>query len=192
MRMEIGEEEGRELLGAAREAIEYHFEFGEAPSSLKGVDLDKYSEPRGVFVTLKRNGQLRGCIGFPLPVFPLGIAVAKSACAAAFEDYRFPSLTRGELDEVEIELSILSVPGKVEVASPEEYLQKIKVGRDGLIIRCMGQTGLLLPQVPVELGWGVREYLEGLCNKAGLQKDAWKEAGAEIEAFTARIFSEGK
>ncbi len=190
--MEIGEEEGRELIRAAREAIECHFEYGQAPSALKGVDLDRYSEPRGVFVTLKRNGQLRGCIGFPLPMFPLGIAVVKSACAAAFEDYRFPALLREELDEVEIELSILGVPEKIGVSSPEEYLKKIEVGRDGLIIRYMGQTGLLLPQVPVELGWGVREYLEGLCGKAGLQKDAWKEAGVEIEAFTARIFREGK
>jgi AmmeMemoRadiSam system protein A len=190
--MEIGEEEGGELLRAAREAIEHYFEYGEVPSVLKGVDIDRYSEPRGVFVTLKRNGQLRGCIGFPLPMFPLGIAVAKSACAAAFEDYRFPSLVREELDEVEIELSVLGLPESIEVSSPEEYLQKIKVGRDGLIIRCMGQTGLLLPQVPVELGWGVQEYLEGLCTKAGLQKDAWKEAGAEIEAFTAKIFREGK
>lgn len=193
MRMEIGEEEeGRELLKAAREAIEHYFEYGEAPSALKGVDLDKYSEPRGVFVTLKRNGQLRGCIGFPLPVFPLGVALVKSAVAAAFEDYRFPSLVREELDEVDIELSILSVPEKIRVSSPGEYLEKIKVGRDGLIIRYMGQTGLLLPQVPVEQGWGVQEYLEGLCGKAGLQKDAWKEAGVEIEAFTARIFGEGK
>jgi AmmeMemoRadiSam system protein A len=192
MRMQIGDAEGKELLKAAREAIEYYFEYKETPSVLKGVDLDKYQEPRGVFVTLKRNGQLRGCIGFPLPVFPLGIAVAKSAVAAAFEDYRFPSLSREEMDELEIELSILSVPVKLNVSSPEEYLKKIKVGCDGLIIRHLGQTGLLLPQVPLEQGWGVEEYLEGLCGKAGLHEECWKEEGAEIKAFSARIFREGK
>lgn len=190
--MVIGEEEGEELLKAAREAIGYYFEYGEAPSVLKGVDLDKYSEARGVFVTLKRNGQLRGCIGFPLPTFPLGIAVVKSAISAAFEDFRFPPLRREEMDELEIEISVLSVPEKIDVSKPGEYLEKIKVGRDGLIIEYMGHTGLLLPQVPGEQGWGVEEYLEGICMKAGLPAGSWKEEGVVLKAFTAKIFGEGK
>jgi hypothetical protein len=190
--MEIGEEEGRELLKAAREAIGHYFEYGEAPSVLKSVDLDKYDEPRGVFVTLKRNGQLRGCIGFPLPTAPLGTAVVKSAISAAFEDFRFPPLQREELEELEIEVSVLTVPKKVEVAKPEQYLEKILVGRDGLIIEYMGHVGLLLPQVPEEQGWGVKEYLEGLCMKAGLPKNSWKEQGAVIKAFRAQIYGEGK
>jgi uncharacterized protein (TIGR00296 family) len=190
--MDIKEEEGRELLRAAREAIEYYFEYGEAPSVLKGVDLDRYGEPMGVFVTLKRGGQLRGCIGFPLPMFPLGVAVVKSAIAAAFDDFRFPPITREELGGLEIELSVLSVPEKVEVSDPREYLEKIEVGRDGLVIEYLGHTGLLLPQVPGEQGWGVEEYLEGLCMKAGLPAGSWMEDGVVIKAFTARIFSEGK
>ncbi|MBD3390065.1 AmmeMemoRadiSam system protein A [Candidatus Micrarchaeota archaeon] len=190
--MKLKKEEGQDLIKAAREAINYYFEHREIPSLLKGVDLDKYQEPRGVFVTLKLSGQLRGCIGVPLPMFPLGKAVVKSAIGAAFEDYRFPPLSKEEFEEAEIEVSVLSVPEKIEVSSESEYPERIKIGRDGLIVKYGGQTGLLLPQVPVEEGWGTREYLEQLCLKAGLPKDAWKRPGAVIEAFQAQIFEERK
>lgn len=188
--MALTKEEGEELIRAAHEAIAHYFEYGEVPSVLKSADLDKYGEARGVFVTLRKNGKLRGCIGFPLPVFPLGVAVVKSAVAAAFEDYRFPRLGREELGELEIEISVLSVPEVVKAKSPQEYLEKIKVGRDGLIIEYMGRSGLLLPQVPLEQGWGVGEYLGGLCMKAGLPPQAWKEEGAVIKSFSAQIFGE--
>ena len=188
--MGMSAEDGQELIRAAREAIEHYFEFSEEPSVLKKVDLDKYSEPQGVFVTLRRKGELRGCIGFPVPMFPLGVAVVKSAIAAAFEDFRFPPLTKPELEEIDIELSVLSVPEKIVVSNPSEYLEKVEVGRDGLILKYGASTGLLLPQVPVEQKWGVEEYLDGLCMKAGLPAGAWKEEGVSIEAFQAQIFEE--
>lgn len=175
---------------AAREAIQHYIEFKEEPSVLKGVDLDKYPEPRGVFVTLKMGGQLRGCIGFPLPMFPLGLAVVKAAIAAAFDDPRFPPLTEEEFKEVDVELSVLTVPKRIEVSDPSEYLEKIKVGRDGLIIKHGGYSGLLLPQVPEEQGWDAEAYLEGLCMKADLGPGSWREEGVEIEAFQAQIFGE--
>ncbi|MBD3397460.1 TIGR00296 family protein [Candidatus Micrarchaeota archaeon] len=188
--MLLKKEEGDELLKAAREAIQHYLEFNEEPSILKGVDLDKYTEPRGVFVTLRMGGHLRGCIGFALPMFPLGLAVVRSAIAAAFDDPRFPPLTGEELEEVEIELSVLTVPKKIEVSDSSEYLEKIKVGRDGLIIKQGGYSGLLLPQVPEEQGWDAEEYLEGLCMKAGLGPGSWRDEGVEIEAFQAQIFRE--
>ncbi|MCP4646305.1 MAG: AmmeMemoRadiSam system protein A, partial [bacterium] len=113
--MLLKKEEGEELLRAAREAIQHYFEFNEEPSILKGVDLDKYQDARGVFVTLRKGKELRGCIGFPLPMYPLGKAVVKAAIAAAFEDPRFIPLTREEFEEVELELSVLTVPEKIEV-----------------------------------------------------------------------------
>jgi uncharacterized protein (TIGR00296 family) len=188
--MELTNEQGAELIRAAREAITHFFEFSEEPSVLRGVDLDRYSEPRGVFVTLRRKGELRGCIGFPFPTFPLGRAVVKSALGAAFEDFRFAPLTKQELPQIRIELSVLTVPERVKVRGPSDYLEKIKIGRDGLIIRYGMNTGLLLPQVPGEQGWGVEEYLEGLCMKAGLPAETWKEKGVSIEAFQAQIFEE--
>ena len=188
--MVLSKEDGAVLLKAAREAIEHYFEFGEAPSVLKEVDLDAYPEPRGVFVTLKKKGQLRGCIGFPLPMFPLGQAVIKSAVAAAFDDFRFPPLKKEELKSLEIELSVLTVPKKIDVRDSSEYLEKIKIGRDGLIIEYIGHSGLLLPQVPEEQGWSINEYLEGICMKAGLPPGSWSEGGVVLKSFQAQIFGE--
>ena len=188
--MLLKKEEGEELLRAAREAISHYFEFREEPSILKGVDLDKYQEARGVFVTLRKGKELRGCIGFPLPLYPLGKAVVKAAIAAAFDDPRFPPLSKDELGEVEIELSVLTVPEQIEVKDASEYLEKIKIGRDGLIIKYGGNSGLLLPQVPGEQGWGIEEYLNGICMKAGLAPGTWREGGVTLEAFQAQIFEE--
>lgn len=190
--MKLKKEDGMELIRAAREAIEHYFKFREEPSVLRGVDLDKYPEPRGVFATLKNGAELRGCIGFPLPMFPLGKAVVKSAISAAFEDYRFEPITEEELPEITIELSILTVPERITVSRGEEFLERVKIGRDGLIIKFGGQTGLLLPQVPVEQGWEPREYLDNLCVKAGLAPGTWKKGGVVIESFQAQIFEESK
>ncbi|MDD2655212.1 MAG: AmmeMemoRadiSam system protein A [Candidatus ainarchaeum sp.] len=180
-------EQKRKLLLIARKAIEYFAEHGEEPGALKEVDIDEFEMARGVFVTLKENGELRGCIGFPMPIMPLGKAVVKAAIAAAFDDPRFSSVTKEEIRELEIEISVLTVPEQVKVARPEEYLKKIKIGRDGLIIEFMGYSGLLLPQVPVEEGWGVEEYLDFLCRKAGLPPETWKQRPVSIKAFQAEI-----
>jgi AmmeMemoRadiSam system protein A len=140
------------------------------------------AEPRGVFTSLYLHGQLRGCVGYVLPVISVYRAVAETARAAAFEDTRFYSVTRDEAPELKIELSVLSPPQPIAA-------QEVRVGQHGLLISMQGQRGLLLPQVPVEHGWDRITFLEQTCRKAGLPRDAWQK-GATIEAFTAEVFGE--
>lgn len=171
--------EKKQLIKLARDSIESEF-------SHKSLDIpvslqDLLTEKRGVFVTLTKKGELRGCIGFPEPVFPLGIALIKAAKSAAFEDPRFPPLSESELKEIKIEITILTKPKK---ADPK----KIKVGRDGLIIRKGANSGLLLPQVATEYKWTAKEFLEHTSLKAGLDKNAWKDA--EVYSFQGEIIKE--
>ena len=140
------------------------------------------AEPRGVFTSLYLHGELRGCVGYVLPMNSVYRAVAETARAAAFEDSRFCPVTLEEARELKIELSILSPPRPI---SPDA----IEVGRHGLLITMAGHRGLLLPQVPVEHHWDRITFLEQTCRKAGLPRDAW-EKGATIEAFTAEVFGE--
>jgi hypothetical protein len=183
-------EQGAYLVSLARSAIEQYFASGKrmAPGR-KDAPL---SEKRGVFVTLESypSHELRGCIGYPLPVSPLGNAVVDSALHAAFEDPRFPPLEKAELGKTVMEVSVLTVPEEMEVKSPDEYLKKIKVGRDGLIISYGYSSGLLLPQVPIEWNWNEEEFLAHLCEKAGLPRNLWKSPSAKISRFEAQIFSE--
>lgn len=147
---------------------------------------DSYSahlkEPRGVFTTLHLGGDLRGCVGYAMPVLPLVVAVAETAKAAAFEDSRFAPVSGDEASELEISLSVLSPLFPVK---PEE----VQVGRHGLVASFGGYRGLLLPQVPVECGWDRETFLEQSCRKAGLPMDAWHK-GAKFEAFTAEVFGD--
>lgn len=138
--------------------------------------------PRGVFTSLHLRGQLRGCVGYVLPVSSVYRAVAETARAAAFEDTRFYPVTREEAPHLEIELSLLSPP---ESISPDA----IEIGRHGLLLSFAGNRGLLLPQVATEHHWDRTTFLEQTCRKAGLPIDAW-EKGAKIEAFTAEIFGD--
>lgn len=140
------------------------------------------SEPRGAFTSLYLSGELRGCIGYVLPVSPVYRAVVDTARAAAFEDTRFHPVTLPEASQLEIELSILSPPHPIPA-------EAIEIGRHGLLISMPGQRGLLLPQVPTEHHWDRTTFLEQTCRKAGLPLDAWKN-GATIEAFTAEVFGE--
>jgi len=135
-----------------------------------------------VFTSLHLQGELRGCVGYVLPISPLYRAVAETAQAAAFDDTRFLPVTLEEARELEIELSILSPPKAI---APEA----IEVGRHGLLISMAGRRGLLLPQVASERHWDSATFLQQTCHKAGLPHDAWKR-GAAIEAFTAEVFGE--
>jgi len=166
----------------ARETISSFLEYGFAP--LYRVDDEKMWRLSGVFVTLKEQGQLRGCIGYVLPRRPLFIATQWAALAAAFNDPRFPPLSEEELDKIHIEISVLSPPWPLD--DPE----KVEVGKHGLIIMKGEHSGLLLPQVPVEEGWDREEFLRGVCRKAGLPEDAWKDKDAKLFAFTANVFGE--
>jgi len=173
--------EKRELLELARATIKNYLASGnrECPALAGQV----FKEKRGVFVTLHRAGELRGCIGYPLPLKPLGEALAEMAIAAAVEDPRFPAVTADELGELDIEISVLTVPQKVD--GPNQ----VQVGRDGIIISKGFQRGLLLPQVPVEQGWDLEQYISYGCRKAGLAPDEWKK-GVQIEVFQAIVFGE--
>ena len=150
----------------------------------------KFSFNSGVFVTLNKPDGLRGCIGFPMPVKKLSRAIVDGAIAAATEDPRFPPVTTKELDDIMFEVTVLTPPMEIDVSDPIEYLSKIKVGRDGLIIRHSFSSGLLLPQVPVEYGWNVEEFLQHTCEKAGLARDTWKNESVKIEKFEGIIFKE--
>lgn len=150
-----------------------------------------FSEKKGVFVTISKypSGDLRGCIGYPEPIFPLKDALKMSA-AAACHDPRFRSLTFSETGTCTFEVTVLTVPQKIIYRSPEELLSKIVIGRDGLIITYRGRRGLLLPQVPTEYGWDAEEFLRHLSMKAGLNQNAWKDPETAIESFNGEIFTE--
>ena len=140
------------------------------------------TEPRGAFTSLYLNGELRGCVGYILPVSSVYHAVIDTARAAAFEDTRFYPVTIEEATQLKIELSVLSPPRPISA-------EEVEVGRHGLLISLAGQRGLLLPQVPTERNWDRITFLDQTCRKAGLPSDAWKH-GATIEAFTAEVFGE--
>ena len=172
----------RVLLGIAHQVILCGVEgrtFPDVPPSLPGL-----AEPRGVFTTLYLHGELRGCVGYALPVCPLYRAVAETARAAAFEDSRFLPVTKEEVSRLEISLSVLTVLLPI-------HPEAVEIGRHGLLISQGLQRGLLLPQVPAEHGWDREVFLEQTCHKAGLPADAWRK-GATIEAFTAEVFSDAE
>ncbi len=181
--------EGKKIVKLARKAIEHYLETGEKLSP--PADVRKVMrEERGVFVTLKKNSQLRGCIGMPLPTKPLVEAVIDSAIDASTRDPRFPSVRKNELKDISIEVSVLTVPETIDVDDSSEYLDKIEIGKDGLIVSCMGSRGLLLPQVPMEQDWDEEELLSQTCVKAGLSPDSWLREDVEVECFSAQIFKE--
>ncbi len=184
-------DEGQTALELARTAIEEYLGSGEVikPEGLPPV----FRNNRGVFVTLNnRTGsrrELRGCIGRPYPVMPLGEAIVISAINAATEDPRFMPVTLNELENLEIEVTVLTTPHQLE-ARPEELPGKIEVGRHGLIVQKGPYSGLLLPQVAVENDFDAEEFLGQTCMKAGLFPDAWFESDTEVFAFEGQIFHE--
>jgi hypothetical protein len=185
-------EEGRFLIRFARAAVEKHFHKGKIVLEKNGKKI--LSKKRGVFVTIKTfpESNLRGCIGFPYPTLPLGEAIQRAAISSAFEDPRFPPIEKEELSKIVFEISVLTEPDLIPVKYPKEYLKKIKIGKDGLIIQSGPFSGLLLPQVPVEYKWGVQEFLDSLCMKAGLSPECLHDKTTKIWKFQAQIFSEEK
>lgn len=176
---EFSPEERTLLLQLAHDSILSALENREVPLDPPGPHL---AEPRGAFTSLYLNGELRGCVGYVLPVSSVYRAVIDTARAAAFEDARFYPVTIEEARQLKIELSILSPPLPISA-------EEVEVGRHGLLISMVGLRGLLLPQVPAERNWDRITFLEQTCRKAGLPPDAWQR-GAVIEAFTAEVFGE--
>jgi AmmeMemoRadiSam system protein A len=170
------------LLGIARTAIADALAGRplRPPASL----VPALSEPRGAFVTLKLNDHLRGCIGRITSEWPLWETVARMACAAAFEDPRFPPLDPEEFDLVTLEISVLTVPARVEDFSA------VEVGLDGLIVEQGVSRGLLLPQVATEWGWDRETFLDQTCVKAGLSAGAWRDPDTSVFSFSAEVFGE--
>lgn len=179
----------------ARAALEAAVRSGRSPpTAAPGPEAEVPPElrpARGVFVTLEGypSGRLRGCVGFPLPVLPAHRALEEAAAAAALEDPRFPPVQPRELDALTVEVSILSVPEPLP-GPPERREAEVTVGRDGLLVEARRSSGLLLPQVAVEEGWGPRRFLEGVCEKAGLPKEAWQSSLTKMLRFHAEVYRE--
>jgi AmmeMemoRadiSam system protein A len=177
----LSSDDYRALLDLARRAISIAviekriLDFPAFPAALH--------EPAGAFVTLHRDGQLRGCVGQVESADPLADTVARSAINAALHDSRFPAVEADEIRSLEIEISVLSRP---EPIAPETVL----VGRDGLLVVKGEHRGLLLPQVASERGWSSQRFLEETCAKAGLPRDAWREPSTHVFAFAAEVFSD--
>jgi uncharacterized protein (TIGR00296 family) len=190
---ELSIEEGKFLIHLARNAVKEYLETGKTVKASETTPK-KLFERCGVFVTINslKNGdkKLRGCIGYPYPTHPLVEAVIDSAINAATQDPRFYSLSLNELGKVVFEVSVLTPPEAIEVKNPREYMTKIKVGEDGLIVEKGIFKGLLLPQVPIEWEWCEEEFLCQCCVKAGLPPDSWLIKGAKIYKFHAIIFEE--
>ena len=176
---EFSPQERTLLLELAHESIISALEGREIPLD---SPIPHLAEPRGAFTSLYLHGELRGCVGYVLPISSVYRAVIDTARAAAFEDTRFYPVTLEEARQLKIELSILSPPRAI---APEE----VEVGRHGLLVSMAGNRGLLLPQVPRERDWDRVTFLEQTCRKAGLPSDAWQK-GALIEAFTAEVFGD--
>ncbi len=180
-------EEGEKAVKLARKAIEYYLEN-------RKVIQDRFSgifeEKRGVFTTLLKYGELRGCIGYPYPVKRLDEAIIDSAIAAAVDDPRFPPVRLSEMDVIEVEVTILTPPEKIE-AKPKDLPKHIEIGKHGLMIKMGPFSGLLLPQVAVEFGFDAEEFLSQTCMKAGLPPDCWLSR-AEVYRFEGQIFKEEK
>jgi len=186
---QLSDSDGVLLVKAARRAVTEFLSNGDRMKLESDLE-EKFSFNSGVFVTLNNPNGLRGCIGFPMPEKKLSHAIKEGAIAAATEDPRFPSVKTNELNDIVFDVTVHTPPIEIDVSDPMEYLKKIKVGRDGLIIRHSFSSGLLLPQVPVEYGWDVEEFLQHTCEKAGLARDTWKNEGVKIEKFEGIIFKE--
>ena len=179
----LSEATRRDLLDLARRALEAHFSGG-PPPRLGSDRAEAFGNPRGLFVTLRLRGELRGCIGTLAPDGDLSRMVPKFTLRAAFADPRFPPLSSGELPETDIEISVLTPP------APLENAEALEIGRDGLILEARGRSGLLLPQVAVEWGFDRERFLVEICRKAGLPEGAWRDPDAGLWVFQAEVFGE--
>lgn len=179
----LTEKEKDILLKIARRTMEEYVREGKKPAF--EVTEPALKEKRGVFVTLHEGGKLRGCIGHIMPVDELHRAVSGMTIETAVADPRFSPVMAGELNEIEIEISVLTVPERIR------SIEDIELGRDGVIIKRAMRQGVFLPQVATETGWSKEEFLSHLAHdKAGLEPDAWKDKDTEIFTFQAEVFSE--
>lgn len=181
---DIGAKQERELKNIALLSIRSRIDGKEQNIAVSDPILRKKA---GVFVTIKRFGQLRGCIGFIFPYYELWDATAKAASSAAASDPRFMPIDTSELRTLEIEISVLGGMVKIDPEKSEE-INKLEIGREGLMVAGFGTSGVLLPQVATEFSFNALEFLEATCEKAGLPRDAWKNPDVSVYKFAAKIF----
>ncbi len=183
--------QGEELVKAARNSIEL---FIINPYFNKKIVVDsiaQFGEKHGVFVTLEYypTKELRGCVGFPTAVAPLNESIVDAAIAAAFEDSRFVPVSKSELNNIVVEVSVLSKPELIK-GGKYNRLRSIKVGRDGLIVAYGMYSGLLLPIVAVDQHWDKTQFLEHACEKAGLDTHFWSQPNVNVFSFQTQVFHE--
>ena len=187
----MSETYGEKLVKLARKAVEKYLNESVVINADNSYGL---TQKAGVFVTLNylsnNKEYLRGCVGFPLAEKTLHQSVIEAAIAAATQDPRFEPINKKDIENIIFEVSVLSPPEKIEVQNPKDYKNHIKIGRDGLILKCKYGSGLLLPQVPVELNWDINEYLANICYKAGAPPDAWLMPESQLYKFGAVIYKE--
>jgi len=180
--MELTDDEKIIILKAARQSILSAFGEAEKPK-INYTAYPLLKQKMGAFVTLRIDGELRGCIGYIIAIDPLFKTVCDSAQAAAFNDPRFEKLTREEFDKIKIEISVLSP------FEPIESYDEIEIGKHGLLLD-EGARAVLLPQVATENNLTRDQFLTALCHKAGLYGEYWKERTLKLKVFTANVFSE--
>lgn len=178
-------EEGVKAVKYARESIESNLNFNTTP-----IELPKtFEEKRGVWVTITKNGEIKGSMGFSKPVKCLANAIYDSSRAAAFKDPRFVPVVESEIDKITIELTVLSPPEKLDVERVE-LPRHITTGRHGLIVEMVGESAFLLPQVTEQFDLNAEDFLSNLCLMAGLSPDPWKVDICDIYRLECQIFKE--
>lgn len=182
--MHLSNEEKRYLLQLARESILN--KLSKNSQTTKADNFNILNENCGAFVTLHKEGNLRGCVGYIFGLGKLTDTISQAAIHSAFNDNRFMPVKIEELSDITIEISLLSVP-----FSMNDY-EEIIIGKHGLIVRENNHSGLLLPQVPIEHNMNKEEYLTALCQKAGLPRNLWQKKLLQIDMFTAEVFSENE
>jgi uncharacterized protein len=180
--------EGERAVRIARQTIEAEAK-DEEPGQINAPGT--FREKRGAFVTIHTYPEhgLRGCIGYPEPVFSLGKALVKAAQGAC-HDPRFPYLHSNELDRIVVEVSILTPPEEIKATDRKSLPSSVEVGKDGLIMEMGYCRGLLLPQVAAEWDWDSETFLAETCVKAGLTPDCWLDKNAKVYKFQAEVFTE--
>jgi len=183
----ISDRAGQYLVDFAKESIRHYLETGEYLEKCEDYPIE-LDEKLGVFVTLNKRNNLRGCIGYAEPIKTAIEATIDVSVAAAVNDPRFPKVTLDEFEKLDLEVTVLTKPEMIIVAHPDQYFDEIEIGRDGLIVQKGYSRGLLLPQVATENKFDTEMFLEHTCMKAGISADSWMDESCDVYKFQGQIF----
>ena len=190
----ITDEQGQRLVQVGRRTIAAKLGTLDEPGKVvpdRDLTDPAFQEKRGTFVTLKLKGQLRGCMGCLTPSETIMEGIQRNAINAAFNDPRFPALTPVELDQAEIEISILTSPRELQYTGGNDLLEKLKPTIDGVIINKGLARATFLPQVWEQLP-GTQDFLAHLCRKAGLSPDEWRKGDLGVSIYKVQYFHENR